>query len=116
MNAAANASYATQTYRQRQIMSASPMQLILMAYNVAIVACGQRDLKRATDAVNILRNALDLEQGQVAIDLFSLYLYVADLMRMSEWDEAAGILRELMDAWMQALMRDNPEEVADPVN
>jgi flagellin-specific chaperone FliS len=114
---AVNPNHVTQTYRQHQVMSASPLQLILMAYDAAITACKRKDLKRATDALNVLRNALDLDQGQVAIDLFSLYLYVADLARLGQWDEAANILRELMGAWMQALAQEQQgEEVVQPIN
>ena len=110
-NSANRNTYATQTYRHQQVTSANPLQLILMAYDVAIAACGQRDLERAAEALNVLRNALDLEQGQVAMDLFSLYLYVADLARMGEWGEAAGILRELMNAWIEAMAHEQEEVV-----
>ncbi len=94
-------------YRELQVMSASPLQRTLMVYDAAIVACGKRDLKRATDALNVLRNSLDLTQGgSVASGLFRLYLYCGDLMRAGQYDQAADILRGLVQAWVAVLVKE----------
>jgi flagellin-specific chaperone FliS len=105
----------SQRYRELQIESASPLQRILMVYDVAIVACQQRDLKRMTDALNVLRNSLDLEQGEVAAGLYRLYQYCADLARQDQYEEAEHILRELTEAWVQVLVREKDILQARPV-
>jgi flagellin-specific chaperone FliS len=93
---------ATQTYRMNQINSASPLDLLLMAYDAALIGCGQRDLKRTTKALNVLRDALDFSYDQdIAMGFFRLYQYCADLARKGEFDEASQILRELRDSWAE---------------
>jgi flagellin-specific chaperone FliS len=97
-----------QRYREMHINSASPLQLILMAYDAAIIGCAQHDLKRTTESLKVLRNSLNFEQGQqVAWGLFRLYQYCADLARDEKYDEAAQVLRELVQAWVQVLVREN---------
>ncbi len=90
---------ATQVYRQQQVLSGSPLERLLIVYDVALQACARRNLERFSRAVGVLRDALDLSQGQVAASLLSLYLYCGNLAREGRWDEAAHILRELRDAW-----------------
>lgn len=97
-----NAQNAAQTYRMNQINSASPLDLLIMAYDAALVGCGQRDLVRTTRALNVLRDAIDFTYDEdIAMGFFRLYQYCADLVRKSEYDEAAGLLREMRDTWMQ---------------
>jgi len=93
---------ATQTYRMNQINSASPLDLLLMAYDAALIGCGQRDLKRTTKALNVLRDSLDFSYDQdIAMGFFRLYQYCADLARKGEFDEVSQILRELRDSWAE---------------
>jgi flagellar protein FliS len=92
----------TQKYRMNQINSASPLDLVLMTYDAALIACGQRDLERTTNALSVLRNALDFNyDADIAMGLFRLYQYCGDLARKGEYDEAAQVLRELRDTWVQ---------------
>jgi len=95
----------SQRYREVQVTSANPLQRTLMVYDAAILACRKGDLKGATAALNVLRNSLDLEQGPVAIGLFRLYQYCADLARKGKYEEAAHILQELVQAWVEVLVR-----------
>lgn len=92
-----------QEYRYQDIMSASPLRLIIITYDVAIAACAQRDLIKATRALTVLRDALNFDYAEVAGRLFSLYEWCADLARKGHYDEAARILRELRDAWAACL-------------
>lgn len=50
---------ATQTYRANQINGASPLDLLLMTYDAALIGCGQHDLNRTIKALNLLRDTLD---------------------------------------------------------
>ncbi|MFQ5343188.1 MAG: flagellar export chaperone FliS [Anaerolineae bacterium] len=93
---------ATQLYRQQQVVSSSPVERLLIVYDVALQACAQQRLERFGQAVGVLQDSLDLSQGQVATSLLSLYLYCGDLARQGRWGEAAHILRELRDSWETA--------------
>lgn len=93
---------ATQTYRMNQINGASPLDLLIMAYDVALASCGQHDLDRLTRALGVLRDALDYSyDADVALGFFKLYQYCGDLARKGEFDEAAALLREIRDSWAQ---------------
>lgn len=93
---------AMQLYRRQQVLTGSPLQRLLIVYDVALQACAHHDLERYSRALGVLRDSLDLSQGQVAASLLSLYLYCDELAREGRWDEAAHILRELRDAWETA--------------
>jgi flagellin-specific chaperone FliS len=98
-----NSQSITQTYRTNQISSASPLDLLLMTYDAALAGCGQRDLGRTTQALSLLRNALDFSYDEeIAMGLFRLYQYCADLARQGEYDQAAALLRDLRQAWAEA--------------
>ena len=97
-----NAQAAVQTYRMNQISSASPLDLILITYDAALIGCGQRDLERTTRAISLLRNALDFSyDASIAMGLFRLYQYCSELARDGRFDEAAHLLRELRMTWAQ---------------
>lgn len=108
-----NLQSAAQAYRMNQINSASPLDLLLMTYDAALVGCGQRDLRRTTQALALLRDALDFSYDEdVAMGLFRLYQYCADLARKGEFDEAAQLLRELRNSWAQVRQQFQPAHTA----
>lgn len=99
----------TQTYRMNQIAGASPLDLLIMAYDAALASCGQSDLVRLTKAIGVLRDALDYSyDADIALGFFRLYQYVGDLGRQGNFDEAASLLRELRDAWVQIREQHQP--------
>jgi flagellin-specific chaperone FliS len=104
----------SQKYREHQVYSATPLQRTLMAYDAAIIGCGLRDLKKTTDALNVLRNSLDLEQGEIAWRLFRIYQYCADLARAGQYDDVSDILRGLVQAWIEVLVREKDARPAQP--
>ena len=67
------ASYRSQEYRNQDVMGASPIRLVVMAYNLAINACEQQDFTRATKAISVLRDALNFDYPEVSVGLFRLY-------------------------------------------
>ena len=112
-----NLQAATQTYRMNQIAGASPLDLLIMAYDAALASCGQSDLVRLTKAVSVLRDALDYSyDAEVALGFFRLYQYIGDLGRQGNFDEAAGLLRELRDAWVQIREQHQPAAATTPRN
>ncbi|MCL4294675.1 MAG: hypothetical protein KJ077_03065 [Anaerolineae bacterium] len=106
---------ASQAYRLNQVNSASPLELLIMAYDAALIGCGQRDLERTARALSELRKALDFGyDADIAMGFFRLYLYCEELARKGEYDEAAGILRELRAAWVQVKEQYQPQPAPSP--
>ena len=106
---------ASQSYRENQIKSATPLDLVIMAYDAALAGCGQQDLERTTKAISILRNALDFNyNADIALGFFRIYQYCADLIRNGEFDEAAHLLRELRGTWAEA--RDQQQAQQQPAS
>jgi flagellin-specific chaperone FliS len=92
--------YRTQEYRNQDVMGASPIRLVVMAYDVAISACESQDFIRATKSVSLLRDALNFDYSDVAVGLFSLYQWCLDCIRQGDYTGALQTLRELRSAWM----------------
>ena len=94
--------FSTQEYRYHDIMGASPIRLVVMAYDLAIRACQQEDFTRATKAVSMLRDALNFDYADAAVGLFRLYQWCLDCIRAQNYSEAMRTLKELRDAWAAA--------------
>ncbi len=90
-------------YREQQILSATPMQLLLMVYEQAVVSCEARDSLRAGRAITELIGALNFDAGEIAGDLFRLYEYCLFEIRRNRFAEASAVLRRLKQAWEDAL-------------
>ncbi len=95
----ANAAYGANQYRKQDVESASPIRLVIMAYDLAIRACDQKDFVTATKAVSALRNELDFNYAEVAVGLLNLYQWVLDCMRSGDYETAKHTLMELREAW-----------------
>ncbi len=91
--------YGTQQYRQQDVMGASPIHLVVMAYDVAIASCEKQDFARATKAITILRDALNFDYAEAAVGLFRLYQWCLDCIRQGDYGAALQTLRELREAW-----------------
>jgi flagellin-specific chaperone FliS len=90
-------------YRTQQVMSASPMQLVLQLYDLAITGCESRNAERASAPIRELIGALNFEIDQIAVDLFRLYEYCLWEIRRQRFADASDILRRLRDTWQEAL-------------
>ncbi len=88
-------------YRYQEVMGASPIGLIIIAYEATIAACRRQDLEGTSRALSALRNSLNFEHREIASKLFSIYVWCGDLARAGKWEEAAGILDDLRAAWVQ---------------
>ncbi len=86
-------------YRNQDVMGASPIRLVIMAYNLAIKGCEQKDFARATKAITVLRDALNFDYPEVSVGLFRLYQWCLDCIRQGDYQTAAHTLVELRDAW-----------------
>ena len=94
-------SYQHNEYRNQDVMGASPLRLVIMAYNLAINACEQKDFTRATKAISVLRDALNFDYPEVSVGLFRLYQWCLDCIRQGDYNNAIHTLVELRDAWAQ---------------
>jgi flagellar protein FliS len=122
--------YGARSYAQTQAVSATPLQLVAMLYDGAVIAAAaahdamvRRDIPARRAAVNKLlgiiaelQNSLDLERGgAVAAELDRLYDYVVRrLMEAVSTQTAAPIadaqriLQTLRDAWQQIAQQGGP--------
>ena len=92
--------YQHNEYRNQDVMGASPIRLVIMAYNLAINACEEKDFARATKAITVLRDALNFDYPEVSVGLFRLYQWCLDCIRQGDYPNAAHTLVELRDAWI----------------
>ncbi|HHY92778.1 MAG TPA: flagellar export chaperone FliS, partial [Firmicutes bacterium] len=98
-------------YKEMQVTTASPGQLLLMLYDGGIRFCreaevaltagrleeGHRLLLRAQDVVTELRSTLNLEAGPVAHNLDSLYEYMQRQLIEANIRKAAQPVQEVAE-------------------
>jgi flagellar protein FliS len=87
-------------YRQQDLMSASPLRLVIMTYDLAIRSCEQQDFAKAVKTISALRDALDLDYPEVSTGLFRLYQWCLDCVRKADYASAITTLTELRGAWV----------------
>lgn len=98
----AHTGYQGQEYRRQEILSASPIRLVVIAYDLAIQSCEQGDFVRATQTVSALRDALNFDYPETSIGLFRTYQWVLDSIRAGDYTSALNALAELRNAWIEA--------------
>jgi len=92
-------------YRNQDIMGASPIRLIIMAYDVAIQACDTENFKQAIDAVTLLRDSLNLDIHETSDGFLRLYQWCLECIRERDYESARSVLAELRDAWISVEAR-----------
>ena len=107
--------YSKQIYREQEVMGASPVHLVVMAYDVAIQACEQKNMVRATQAVSLLRDSLNFDYGEAATGLFRLYQWCLDSIRSNNYPAALKVLRDMRGAWATVEKRLSPVDVGQGV-
>jgi flagellin-specific chaperone FliS len=105
--------YGALQYKQQDVESASPVRLVVMAYDMAIRACDQNDFETGYKAVVALRNSLDLDYPEFVVGLLRLYQWVIDSMREKDFDTAKSVLVELRDSWSTVEKRLNGIETGE---
>ena len=102
--------FRTQEYRQQDVMGASPLRLVVMAYDVAIQACEQKDFERAVKAISVLRDALDFNYQEIAVGLFRIYQFCLDCLRKGDYPPGYGLPQRA--ARSLGIQRETPEQPA----
>jgi flagellar protein FliS len=109
-----------QAYRQSSVLSAPPEALVVILYDGARrflyqagVAMGEKQielahnkLRRAEDIIVHLRDALDMDQGEIAERLHAIYQFCLRHLRQARLDQdprkveqVRALLSELREAW-----------------
>lgn len=94
------ANYQLQQYRHQDVMGASPVHLVVMAYDLAIRSCEQENFVQATKAISVLRDALNFDYPDVSVGLFRLYQWCLECIYQGDYTAAKNTLRELREAWV----------------
>ncbi len=89
-------------YRAQQILSARPESLVLMVYDRVIASCRVKDKKGASAGIATLMDALDFEQGEIALGLFRLYRYAMDRVWEGRFEDVLPLMCPLREAWAAA--------------
>ncbi|MGI6148364.1 MAG: flagellar export chaperone FliS [Firmicutes bacterium] len=118
--------HAYQVYKQTQVQTASQGELLLMLFDGAIrfahqarqfihsgdLAAANAKLIRAQDIMTELMVSLDLEQGELAENLYKLYDFIHDCLVQANIkkdvdliDQAIRFLTELRDTWRQVVAK-----------
>ena len=95
-------------YLVKEIMDATPEQLLIKVYNFAISSCQKHDMVKTNNAIQELINGLrfdDDETKELATGLLRLYQYCQDQMRANNYDIVIKILTELRQSWIDAISK-----------
>lgn len=88
-------------YQEQSIKNASPLQLVVKMYDLAIQATYREDDKKVRDILSTLIAGLDFNH-EPADQLFELYRYCQGLSRKKKFEEIRDVLEPLRDTWQEA--------------
>lgn len=92
-------------YLVKEVMEATPQQILIKIYDFAILNCQRKNLAKTNKALQELMNSLKWEGEDVknvSTGLFKLYQYCQDEMRKKNYDIVLRILTELRESWLMA--------------
>jgi len=89
-------------YQYNEILNASPTELILKLYDLAIVSIKKGDYEKANRVLAELIAALDFSYKEIALGFFRLYRYCQDQLYQGNGETPLTILQELRSAWAKA--------------
>lgn len=95
-------------YLFKEIMEATPKQLVLKIYDVAVINCQRKNLEKTNQAIQELINSLRFDNDEVkevSMGLLRLYLFCQDQTRKGNFDIVYQILSELRDSWIKAFSK-----------
>lgn len=90
-------------YLVKEIMEATPQQLIIKVYDFAIVNCQKQNIEKTNRAIQELINSLkfdDPNAREISIGLLKLYQFCQEEMRTKNFEITLKILTELRETWL----------------
>ncbi|MEM1096408.1 MAG: flagellar export chaperone FliS [Bacteroidota bacterium] len=89
-------------YQRQAIATASPQQLIVKVYDIAVSACHRGDLPKLRACLVELISSLNFEAGgEVAERLYALYEFCLNQAVEGETEVVCELLEPLRDAWRE---------------
>jgi len=92
-------------YLVKEILEATPQQLLIKIYDFAILNCQRKNLAKTNSALQELINSLRWDGegvAEISSGLQSLYQYCQDEMRNKNYNIVYKILTELRESWLTA--------------
>ena len=99
-------------YRKQQVAAATPAELLLFLYDIAVASCAAQDKERAVSCFSEMIDSLNFEQNEIASGLFRLHEYCLEQVQSGNFAEAHRIVKELRDAWRAALREQSARTAA----
>jgi len=95
---------ATNRYKEQEIKSASPTQLITILYDMCLQACYRKDGQRVQDILEQLIKSLNFDY-EMANDMYSLYEYSQRAAQKGNFNEVVSIISNIREAWDEAVVK-----------
>ena len=92
-------------YLVKEILEATPQQLLIKIYDFAILNCQRKNLAKTNSALQELINSLRWdgeEVVEISTGVHRLYQYCQNEMRDKNYDIVYKILTELRESWLTA--------------
>jgi flagellin-specific chaperone FliS len=93
-------------YLTNQILNSPPEQLLIKAYDFAVVHSEKKDMIKTNAAIQELIGFLRFDDDtfrDLAVNLVRLYQYCQDQTRKNNFEIVTTILTELRDSWLRAI-------------
>ncbi len=95
-------------YLVKEIMDASPEELLIKVYDFAIAKAKLNNLEKTNKAIQNLIDALNFstdEVKEISNGLLSLYKFCQDKMRQKDNEIVVKILSDLRESWTEAIKK-----------
>ena len=90
-------------YQVQRAVTTTPLDRLLMVYDLALTACHTHDLPATHRALRLLSRTLDFDADpELAGHLFRVYEYCQTRLRTGAFEEVASVLSELRLVWREA--------------
>ncbi|GIK22552.1 MAG: flagellar protein FliS [Ignavibacteriota bacterium] len=93
-------------YLADQILNATPEQLLLKAYDYAVVHSEKKDMIKTNRAIQVLTGFLrfdDESYSELSQRLLRLYQFCEEQTRKNNFEIVTKILSELRESWLNAV-------------
>ena len=91
------------------------LELVILAYDAALMGCAAKEGWRALAALSELRKGLNWDAApEIAPRLQAIYEYCEGCVRGGQFEVPTRILRDLRDTWVEVRRRTNAQAVRVP--